>query len=240
MGYNFKYLILGDCTYEDEGVLIVDVGMGATGAGFGIDVEVEIESGSVPLEHEENVVIPAIFIHGEEEQQVNDGDDDGDGPPNIDIQKAVAQAAHSFAAVASPAAAAEINVSCHNMSKPTPAIAKPPFRVVDVEITLRGLNFKIDQSHHWILNKLVLQPLVGPTVSHLVKEALEDKVRTGLEELSQGLGDAIVDVRRNAAAREGAVFRVHCTFPYIEGKAVLNVKITIKWGKNQRKNRDGW
>jgi len=27
MGYNFKYLILGDCTYEDEGVLIVDVGM---------------------------------------------------------------------------------------------------------------------------------------------------------------------------------------------------------------------
>jgi len=26
----------------------------------------------------------------------------------------------------------------------------------------------------------------------------------------------------------GAVFRVHCTFPYIQGKAVLNVKITIK------------
>ena len=37
----------------------------------------------------------------------------------------------------------------------------------------------------------MLQPLVGPTVSCLVKEALEDKVRTGLEELSQGLGDAI-------------------------------------------------
>jgi len=38
----------------------------------------------------------------------------------------------------------------------------------------------------------------------------------------------------------GALFRVHCTFPYIEGKAVLNVKITIKWGKNQKENRDGW
>jgi len=38
----------------------------------------------------------------------------------------------------------------------------------------------------------------------------------------------------------GAVFRVHCTFPYIEGKAVLNVKITIKWGKKQKKIRDGW
>ena len=36
----------------------------------------------------------------------------------------------------------------------------------------------------------------------------------------------------------GAVFRVYCTFPYIEGKAVLNVKITIKWGKNQKTNRD--
>ena len=127
--------------------------MGATGAGFGFDVEVEIESGSVPLEYEENVVIPAIFVHSEEEQQVNDGDDD-DGPMNIDIQKAVAQAARSFAAVASPAAAAEINVSCHNVSKPAPAIAKPLFRVVDVEIALRGLNFKIDQSRHWILNKL--------------------------------------------------------------------------------------
>jgi len=33
----------------------------------------------------------------------------------------------------------------------------------------------------------------------------------------------------------GAVFRVHCTFPYIEGKAVLNVKITIKWGKIRKK-----
>jgi len=39
---------------------------------------------------------------------------------------------------------------------------------------------------------------------------------------------------------DGVVFRVHCTFPYIAGKAVLNVKITIKWGKNQKKHRDGW
>lgn len=206
MGYYFKYPILGDCTYEDEGVLSVDVGMGATGAGFGIDVEVEIESGSVPLEHEENVVIPAIVVHDEEEQQVNDGDDDDDGPPNIDIQKAVAQAVRRSAAVASPAAAAagEINVSRHDVSKPASVIAKPLFRVVDVEVALRGLNFKIDQSRHWILNKLVLQPLVGPTVSRLVKKALEDKVRNGLEELSQALGDAIVDVQQNAVAREGA------------------------------------
>ena len=60
-GYYFKHPILGDCTYEDEGLLSVYVGMGATGAGFGINVEVEIESGSVPLEHEENVVTPAIL-----------------------------------------------------------------------------------------------------------------------------------------------------------------------------------
>jgi hypothetical protein len=205
MGYYFKYPILGDCTYEDEGVLSVDVGMGATGAGFGIDVEVEIESGSAPLEYEENMIIPAIFVHGEEEQQVNDTDDDDDGPPNIDIQKAVAQAIRRSAAVASPAAAAaESNVSRHDVSTPASVVSKPLFRVVDVEVALRGLNFKIDQSRHWILNKLVLQPLVGPTVSRLVKKALEDKVRAGLEELSLGLGDAIVDVQRNAVAREGA------------------------------------
>ncbi|KIJ99748.1 hypothetical protein K443DRAFT_8149 [Laccaria amethystina LaAM-08-1] len=204
MGYYFKYPILGGCIYEDEGVLSVDVGMGATGAGFGIDVEVEIESRSVPLEYEENMVIPAIFVHGEEEQQVNDGDDDDDGPPNFDIQKAVAQAVRRSAAVASPAAAAEINVFRHDASTPASVISEPLFRVVDVEVALRGLNFKIDQSRHWILNKLVLQPLVGPTVSRLVKKALEDKVRAGLEELSLGLGDAIVDVQRNAVAREGA------------------------------------
>jgi len=204
MGYYFKYPILGDCAYVDEGVLSVDVGMGAMGAGFGIDVEVEIESGSVPLEYEENVAIPAIFVHGEEEQRVNDSDEDDDGSPNIDIQKAVAQAVRRSAAVASPAAAAQINISRHDVSKPASVIAKPLFRVVDVEVALRGLNFKIDQSRHWILNKLVLQPLMGPPVSRMVKKALEDKVRTGLEELSQGLGDAIVDVQRNAIAREGA------------------------------------
>ena len=206
MGYYFKHPILGDCTYEDEGVLSVDVGMGATGSGFGINVEVEIESGSVPMEHEENVVVPAILVQGEEDQQVNQSDVDDDGPPNIDIQNAVAQAVRRSAAVASPvvAAAGEINGSRHDVSKPTSLVAKPLFRVVDVAVALRGLKFKIDKSRHWILNKLVLQPLVGPTVSRLVKKALEDKVRTGLEELSQGLGDAIVDVQRNAAAREGA------------------------------------
>jgi len=33
----------------------------------------------------------------------------------------------------------------------------------------------------------------------------------------------------------GAVFRVHCTFPYVEGKAVLNVKITKKMGEKSEK-----
>ena len=129
------------------GLLSVYVGMGATGAGFAIDVEVAIESGSVPLEHEENAVTPAILVHGEEEQKVNSNDDD-DGPPNIDNQKAVAQAVCRFAAVASPASAAagEVNVSRHDVSKPASVIAKPLFRVVDVEFALRGL--KIDQSRH--------------------------------------------------------------------------------------------
>ena len=162
MVYYFKHPILGDCTYEDEGVLSVYVGMGATGAGFGIDVEVEIQSGSVPLEHEENAETPAMLVHGEEEQQVNNDDDDG--PLNIDIQKAVAQAVRTSAAVASPAsvAAGEVNVSRHDVSKPVSVIAKPLFCAVDVEVALRGLSFKIDQSRHWILNKSVLQPLVGP------------------------------------------------------------------------------
>jgi len=128
-------------------------------------------------------------------------DEDDDGPPNIDIQKAVAQAVCRYAAVASPAAAPEINISRHDVANPASVIAKPLFRVVDVEVALREPNFKIDQR---ILNKLVLQPLMGPPVSRMVKKALEDKVRTGLEELSQGLGDAIVDVQQNATAREGA------------------------------------
>ena len=33
----------------------------------------------------------------------------------------------------------------------------------------------------------------------------------------------------------GGVFRVQCIFPYIEGEAVLNVKISKIYRKNQKK-----
>jgi len=36
----------------------------------------------------------------------------------------------------------------------------------------------------------------------------------------------------------GGIFRVHGTFPYLEGEAVLNVKTALKYGKKSGKNRD--
>ncbi|KAI5897910.1 uncharacterized protein SCHCODRAFT_02696539 [Schizophyllum commune H4-8] len=75
------------------------------------------------------------------------------------------------------------------------------FDVVDVRVRLDGLALTIDRSKHWLLNKLLLQPLSGPTLSVVLSSILEGKIREGLEAVARVLGEVrrdVADARRDA------------------------------------------
>ncbi|PPQ93758.1 hypothetical protein CVT25_008138 [Psilocybe cyanescens] len=212
MGYYFKYKG-GVVGYEDEGVISVDVGMGAPHAGIGVDIEVEMDSNNMsaayfdasesastkslyatssptspntaPHDGSSRPDIPEIIID-------NVDDITAEEPANIDVQTAVAPVG---AAVGRQRDA----MRDRGVYRPT----EPLFRVVDVSVAIRGLRFRIDQSRHWILNKLFLQPLAGPVVARLVKQAVEEKVRQGLDVLALGLGEVVKDAKLRGEARRG-------------------------------------
>ena len=56
------------------------------------------------------------------------------------------------------------------------------FKVIDVKVDVPGLNFSIRKSRHWILNSVVLQPLLGPVVRQGVKWVVAQQVRALLED----------------------------------------------------------
>ncbi|KAF8157043.1 hypothetical protein B0H34DRAFT_859634 [Crassisporium funariophilum] len=176
MGYYFKYTG-GMIGYEDEGVLSVDVGMGALHDGLGADVEVEIESDNIEFDTGPN--IPEIIIEGEYDQ---------DEVANLDVQEAVATKGSACGMERDAAVAAG-------------APAEPLFRVIDVKIAMRGLKFKIDKSRHWMLNKLLLQPLAGPVVARVIRQAVEEKVHAGLLGLALSLGAVAKDAKRKGEIR---------------------------------------
>ncbi|TFK46962.1 hypothetical protein OE88DRAFT_1739005 [Heliocybe sulcata] len=71
------------------------------------------------------------------------------------------------------------------------------FRVVDVRVVVPGLRFRLDESKHWVVNKVVVQPLAGPVVRTVVQRVVEDKVREVLEKVAGVLGN----VRREVGER---------------------------------------
>ncbi|CAA7268403.1 unnamed protein product [Cyclocybe aegerita] len=178
MGYYFRYngSIVG---YEDEGVISVDVGMGAEHDGLVADVEIEIDNDNAATSIRRNrVQIPDIIVQDE---------DEADLPANLDVQEAVANSAAPGSTTVGEARTALLNAQ-HGEDLPL-------FKVIDVQVAIRGLKFKIDKSKHWILNKLCLQPLAGPVVARVVKQVAEAKVREALEVLARGLGAVIQDAK---------------------------------------------
>ncbi|KAF8067868.1 hypothetical protein FPV67DRAFT_1493936 [Lyophyllum atratum] len=69
-------------------------------------------------------------------------------------------------------------------TKPLP---KALFEIIDVRANLPSVRFKIDKSRHWVLNKLLVQPLAGPIVTRVVRGVLEARIRACLEGLAVGL-----------------------------------------------------
>jgi hypothetical protein len=174
MSYFFKYFG-GLFDYEDEGLLSVDVGMNSLHSGLGADIEVEIENSGVEFDSGD---IPEIMIEHEELIEHSG---------NRDIQEAVANSGSGVRL--------EREIIT-NVDSPPEAL----FHVVDVKVALSGLKFKIDESRHWILNKL-LQPLAGPVIARVVRQALEDKIRLGLHDLALSLGAVAKDAKQKGEIR---------------------------------------
>lgn len=73
---------------------------------------------------------------------------------------------------------------------------QPLFRVLDVQADVPGLRFALDRSKHWILNKLLLQPLVAPAGRAVVRLLVASQIKAILEQAAHTLGEA----KRNADA----------------------------------------
>ena len=174
MSYYFKYFG-GLFDYEDEGLLSVDVGMNSLHSGLGADIEVEIENNGVEFDSGD---IPEITIEHEELIEHSG---------NRDIQEAIGNSGSGVRL--------EREIITNADFPP-----EPLFHVVDVKVALSGLKFRIDKSRHWILNKL-LQPLAGPVIARVVRQALEDKIRLGLHDLALGLGAVAKDARQKGEIR---------------------------------------
>lgn len=78
---------------------------------------------------------------------------------------------------------------------------EPLFRVLDVRADVPGLRFAIDRSKHWIVNKVLLQPLVAPIGRAVVKLLVARQVKTALEGVALKLGEAKRDVDRMSEKR---------------------------------------
>ncbi|KAG5654547.1 hypothetical protein H0H81_000072 [Sphagnurus paluster] len=83
----------------------------------------------------------------------------------------------------------------------TDASPSPLFDVLETRVELPGVHFKIEQSKHWLLNKLIVQPLAAPMVSRVAAGVLEARVREMLEGLASGLAVVHGEAQKYAAAR---------------------------------------
>ena len=73
------------------------------------------------------------------------------------------------------------------------------FKVLKVHTAVSGLHFSIDESKHWIFNKVLLQPLAGPVVRKTFERVASGYVRDCLEAVSRFVADVERDAMEKAA-----------------------------------------
>lgn len=75
--------------------------------------------------------------------------------------------------------------------------AKASFETKDVQTSVKGLRFSINQSHHWILNKIIVQPFAGPIVRRVFESVVAQYIRTGLDTAARFAKSVQRDVRKH-------------------------------------------
>ncbi|KAJ6571811.1 hypothetical protein B0H19DRAFT_1131376 [Mycena capillaripes] len=73
----------------------------------------------------------------------------------------------------------DVEMETTQQERDTPG--EPLFRLVDVNVSVPGLAFTINDSKHWVLNNVLLQPLAAPVVRLVLKNVLEQQIRSGVE-----------------------------------------------------------
>ena len=81
------------------------------------------------------------------------------------------------------------------------------FKVLKVHTAVSGLHFSINESKHWIFNKILLQPLAGPVVRKLFEHIASGYIKDGLEAISQITADIERDAMKTAAPGVGPDFK---------------------------------
>ena len=61
------------------------------------------------------------------------------------------------------------------------------FKVLEVKVDVPGLKFILNDTRHWIFNKVILQPLAGPIIRRLLSFVLSAQIRNYLETLNRSL-----------------------------------------------------
>ncbi|KAF9523288.1 hypothetical protein CPB83DRAFT_863172 [Crepidotus variabilis] len=162
VGYFFKYV----------------VGSGSVGSLVGYEDEglVSVDFG---LGGEGEGVHEGIGVDVELEMQTGGDEQEALMIPKVTVQDADSECGRSKR---------PITIALPAPTTPKVEDIPPLFRVISTTLHLRSLKFEINRSRHWVINKLVFQPLSGPLVSTLVEKALQEKVRSGLEALGRALG----------------------------------------------------
>ncbi|KAF9444373.1 hypothetical protein P691DRAFT_763456 [Macrolepiota fuliginosa MF-IS2] len=221
MGYYYRYS--GALfTYEDEGLLGVDLGTspssGGKNPGLSIDVELEVDNSDIEMDLSDTLIIgtsgvelPLLVIEDVDDtgSTTSESDIDPDAPQNFDVQEAISEAVHT---------ATTIRVHEHtSISKQHPgpgsttakvpievvlAHTTPLFKVLTVAISLSNLKFRFEKSKHWIINKLLVQPFaLNSILGKVARGVLEEKVKRFLEAVGRGAGVILGEAQRRAFDR---------------------------------------
>ena len=87
-----------------------------------------------------------------------------------------------------------------------PAKVDYGFKVLKVHTAVSGLHFSIDESKHWIFNKVLLQPLAGPIVRKTFERVASGYIRDGLEAISRFVADVERDAMETVTPGTGPDF----------------------------------
>jgi len=203
--------------YEDEGIASIDLGTATDEdrqSGLCLDIELEMDKENVEMNLQTantntTAEIPILII----EDVDNDSELlDPNIPQNLDVQEVIYEAGHHPSRQHSPSPRPGHEnyrrrsfeaLGCPSKSSIDLALADvtPLFRVLNVHANLRGVRFQINQSRHWVFNRLIVEPFAGPLIRSVVKQTLEERIRKVLEAVASGMALIMMEAKERAVNR---------------------------------------
>ena len=203
--------------YEDEGIASIDLGTATDEdrqSDLCLDIELEMDKENVEMNLQAantntTAEIPVLII----EDVDNDSELlDPDIPQNLDVQEIIYEAGHhSSRQHSSSPHPGDSNhrrrsseaLDCPSKSSINLALANvtPLFRVLNVDVNLCGVRFQINQSRHWVFNKLIVEPFAGPLIRSVARQTIEEGIRKVLEAMASGMALIMMEAKERAANR---------------------------------------